>query len=103
MSAPGTKPRVALCMEYSLHQEGGTEALVRVLAENLQDTFDIVLVTNDTAEGFISSGFARRVEHIPWDPTKLSRRTGGRLASELERRGVELAHFHFGETFLWGN
>src|SRR3954469_9175092 len=98
------KPRIALCMEYSMGQQGGTEVLVRALAENLAEHFDIVLVTNDTAQTLAASGFKGSiVRHIRWDPARLGRGQSTALAQQLNDERVQLAHFHFGGTFVWGN
>src|ERR1043165_6790523 len=55
------KNRIALCMEYSVHQQGGTEVLVRILAENLGPEYEVVLVTGDTPESFQTSHLSKMV------------------------------------------
>jgi glycosyltransferase involved in cell wall biosynthesis len=91
-------------MEYSLAQQGGTEVLVRALAEDLSESLEVVLVTNDSPESLAASGLkARLLRHIRWNPEAQSRSSSRRLASELRELGVALAHFHFGGTFTWQN
>jgi glycosyltransferase involved in cell wall biosynthesis len=98
------KNRLALCMEYSLAQQGGTEVLVRALAEDLSKIMDVVLVTDDTAESLAASGLrANLVRHLRWVPAAQNRRRSRELAEELQRLDVQIAHFHFGGTFTWGN
>lgn len=98
------KGPIALCMEYSLVQQGGTEVLVRALAEDLGQSLDVVLVTNDTPESLAASGLkARLVRHIRWNPADQTRARSRRLAAEFQSLGVQLAHFHFGGTFTWQN
>jgi glycosyltransferase involved in cell wall biosynthesis len=98
------KGPIALCMEYSLAQQGGTEVLVRALAEDLSQSIDVVLVTNDTPESLTASGLkARLLRHLRWNPAAQTRARSRQLASELQELGVQLAHFHFGGTFTWQN
>ena len=86
------KGPIALCMEYSLVQQGGTEVLVRALAEDLGQSLDVVLVTNDTPESLAASGLkARLLRHIRWNPADQTWARSRRLAAELQALGVQLA------------
>jgi glycosyltransferase involved in cell wall biosynthesis len=91
-------------MEYAFGQTGGQEAVFRILADAIRSEFDLVVVTNDTAESWAKAGFeGSGIRHICWEPHKLSRIRSRGLAQTLLHEKVQLAHFHFGATFSWGN
>lgn len=99
-----TRRKIALCLEYPLALRGGVSVLVETLLEGLQKHYDLVLVSADEP-GSLRSHPANVliVGHITWKPSKVSRKTSRELAKELARHGVQLAHFHLGGNYGWGN
>lgn len=96
--------KIAIGLEYPIGQFGGTEVLVQELVRGLADRHQITLVSNDTSEAIAASSWKPMLAgHIPWDPAKLSHTTSHWLVEELLRHGVDLAHFHFGGNYGWGN
>jgi len=92
---------LALCLEYSILQHGGTEVLVRELIRGLAPHYRLVLVSDDTSDVLSSPELAGRVErHFHWRAN-----AGGdralELAAQLEAAQVDAAHFHFGGTYGW--
>lgn len=95
---------VAQCTEYSIKSFGGTEALVAALIRGLSPKYQIVLVSNDETETISRSEFAPLIRaHIPWRPSEQSAETARNLARQLASHTVDLAHFHFGGNYCWGN
>ncbi|MBI3879221.1 MAG: glycosyltransferase family 4 protein [Verrucomicrobia bacterium] len=96
--------KLALCLEYPIAQTGGVEVLVQELVRGLAGKHELILVSGDTPESFAASGFAPLVaQHHTWNPADPSRERGRRLAEQLAAAGVQLAHFHFGGNYGWGN
>lgn len=96
--------RIALCLEYSILQLGGTEVIVLELLRGLVSRHEVVLVSGDTKEAFESSPWRSLVRaQIPWDARKANATASAALASQLWQNGVKLAHFHFGGVYGWGN
>ena len=50
-----------------------------------------------------SSIGGRLKQHITWRPEDISVATSRQLAQALASAGVQLAHFHFGGNYGWGN
>jgi glycosyltransferase involved in cell wall biosynthesis len=99
-----TSTVIAQCTEYSIESFGGTEALVAALIHGLSPRCQIVLVSNDESETIQRSEFSSLLAaHIPWRPDKASPAAAQNLARELRRYNVDLAHFHFGGNYGWGN
>ncbi len=97
-----TRPQIAQCLEYPIGSFGGTEVLVGELIRGLSEEFEITLVSDDkTLEGSPFKDLVAR--HIPWDPRGVSRDRCQALARQLRDSGVEIAHFHCGNSFAWGN
>lgn len=95
--------RIAQCLEYPIHQHGGTEVLVRELLRGLSAQHEIVLVSNDSPESIGASRIASCLrQHVRWEPEGATFRQSKDLAAELVRQKIDLAHFHFGGTFAWG-
>ncbi len=95
---------IAQCTEYSIKSFGGTEALVATLIRKMSRHCKIVLVSNDESEAVERSEFSSLIEaHIPWRPEAASRVAAQDLARELRAQDVDLAHFHFGGNYGWGN
>lgn len=98
------RKKIALCLEYPLALRGGVSVLVETLLEGLQKHYDLVLVSTDEPDSLRNHpANALIVGHINWKPSAASRQTSRRLAEELTRQGVQLAHFHLGGNYGWGN
>lgn len=96
--------KLAFCLEYPIEQPGGTEVLVRELIHGLAAQHQIVLVSGDTPTTLRESSVAKKiVAHLPWDMMAVSMEKSRALASALHAEKVELAHFHFGGNYAWGN
>src|SRR5579863_6837586 len=96
--------RIALCLEYPIEQFGGTEVLVRELIQGLAESHEIVLVSPDEEFGLKNSSLAGKIHrHFNWKPGELSPSNSRKLAAKLAAESVELAHFHFGGNYAWGN
>jgi glycosyltransferase involved in cell wall biosynthesis len=95
---------IAQCTEYSIKSFGGTEVLVAALIRGLSPLCQIVLVSNDESEAIARSEFSSLIRaHIPWKPNESSGETARNLARQLRAHAVDLAHFHFGGNYGWGN
>lgn len=96
--------KIAIGLEYPIGQFGGTEVLVQELVRGLAGRHQLILVSNDTPEAIAASSWKPLLAgHIPWVPAKLNHTTSHWLAEELVRHKVDLAHFHFGGNYGWGN
>lgn len=97
--------RIAQCLEYPLGLRGGVSVLVETLATELaQHGHKIVLVSPDSAETLKGTAASVVVEgHIPWKNEDRSIADGKRLAQQLADAGVDVAHFHMGGNYGWGN
>jgi glycosyltransferase involved in cell wall biosynthesis len=95
---------IALCLEYPIALRGGVSVLVETLLEGLAPQYDFVLVSPDESSTVKSSPAGSLVRlHVPWRPESVSRETSAALARHLSDAGVQLAHFHLGGAFGWGN
>ena len=97
--------RIALCLEYPIGLRGGVSVLVETLLEELvQRGHQVVLVSEDTPETLRAAAAGKWVaEHFHWNRLNPSAAAAKRLAGQLAGARVELAHFHFGGTYGWGN
>jgi glycosyltransferase involved in cell wall biosynthesis len=97
--------KLALCLEYPIGLRGGVSVLAEtLLAELHRHGHQIVLVSEDTAESFHDHPVASLACHfISWNSQQPSRANARRLAQQLADAKVDLAHFHQGGTFGWGN
>ncbi len=96
--------RIALCLEYPIGQFGGTEVLVRELIQGLSAGHEITLVSPDdpsTLKG--SSVSAHLTRHFTWKPREISTAKSRQLAQALAQSGIQIAHFHLGGNYGWGN
>lgn len=100
MITPAHPPRVALCIEYSIFQFGGTEVLVAELIRQLATDFELTLVSADRS---IASTWVEPLvrDHVCWDPGLDWTRATHALADALEARQIDLVHFHFGWNYAW--
>lgn len=96
--------KLALCLEYPIEQPGGTEVLVRELIHGLAAQHGIVLVSGDSAETLRASSVAGKiVAHQSWDMARPDAAQARALAAWLHAQKIDLAHFHFGGNYAWGN
>jgi glycosyltransferase involved in cell wall biosynthesis len=96
--------KIAICLEYPIDQFGGTEVLVRELIQGLTPRHEIVLVSPDEPAAIEKSSIRPRLaRHITWRPEEISVQNSRRLALALQDEHVQLAHFHFGGNYSWGN
>lgn len=96
--------RIALCLEYPIDQRGGTEVLVSELIKGLSKQHQVILVSPDDAASFGRSQVAPLVtEHISFKPVWNSRANASLLAEKIALAKPDLAHFHFGGAYGWGN
>lgn len=98
------RKKIALCLEYPLALRGGVSVLVETLLAGLKECFELVLVSADTSESLKSHPVSAVIsDHVMWKSSAVSKQTSRQLAEELVRRGVQLAHFHMGGNYGWGN
>lgn len=96
--------KIALCLEYPISQAGGTEVLVRELIEGLSARHEILLVSDDDSAVLRDPCVGGRVTgHVRWDPAAITFEKSRQLACDLKAAGIDLAHFHFGGNYAWGN
>lgn len=96
--------RIALCQEYSACGKGGTEVLVSELATRLSSNHKVILVSEDDATSLERAGLAPFIaEHIPFKRPLTSRSGAIQLAEKIARCKPDIAHFHFGGVYGWGN
>jgi glycosyltransferase involved in cell wall biosynthesis len=97
--------KVALCLEYPIDLQGGVSVLVRILAREFsRHGHEVVLVSPDSPETMARSETGKHVGvHLSHDPTKPSPQTARHLARRLADAQIDLAHFHMGGNYGWGN
>ncbi|HEY0790333.1 MAG TPA: glycosyltransferase family 4 protein [Chthoniobacterales bacterium] len=95
---------IALCLEYSISQHGGTEVLVRDLVKGLSREFSIVLVSMDKSGEVLNGSLATSLsDHVEWSGQRAGPSESKSLALALQKKGVRLAHFHFGGIYAFGS
>lgn len=78
--------------------------LVETLIEGLHGHCDLVLVSGDNEKDLSGHPVTRRISrHLTWNRLQISPQSSRQLADDLAESGVQLAHFHFGGVFGWGN
>src|SRR4051812_46174106 len=97
--------RIALALEYPISLRGGVSVLVEtLLKEFARRNHEILLVSPDSASSLNHSPSGPFVhKHFPWDPAQPPRQQAAQLAAQLADAGVQLAHFHLGGTYGFGN
>ena len=96
--------KIALCLEYPIAQHGGTEVLVSELIKGLSKQHQIILVSTDNATTLARSPVGQLVtEHISHTPNWNSATYARDLAEKIAQARPDLAHFHFGGNYGWGN
>ena len=94
--------RLALCLEYPLHQHGGVEVLVCALIEELSKFHEIHLVSNDHESEIRSSAQGSLIRsHFQWMPEDHGMAQVKRLIEWGTEHKIELLHFHLGGTYAW--
>ncbi len=99
------RKKIALCLEYPIALRGGVSVLVETLLEGLKEHYELVLVSRDPAGSLENHPVSKIIAaHIEWKPVEVSpKKTSRALAEQLKQHGVQLAHFHSGGNFGWGN
>src|SRR5882724_2685404 len=96
--------RIALCLEYPINQRGGTEVLVCELIRGLSKKHQIILVSPDNETTLAQSELRPLIaEHVAFMPDWRATSTARALAMNIARAKPDLAHFHFGGNYGWGN
>lgn len=97
--------RIALCLEYPIALRGGVSVLVETLLEDfVRRGHQVILVSDDAPETLRGSAAGKLVtEHFQWNRRKPSAAAAKILARQLADARVELAHFHSGGNYGWGN
>lgn len=103
-SVSGERARIAYCLDYPLFLRGGVSVLVEALIEGLAGRYAILLVSPDSTEDIRASAIGSKIhDHISWAPDHRSPRRARELAEILCGRKIDLAHFHIGGNYGWGN
>jgi len=96
--------RIALCLEYPIDQHGGTEVLVSELIRGLSIQHEIILVSPDTEVSLAQSPLRPMItEHVTFTPDWRQASNARHVAEKIARMKPDLAHFHFGGNYGWGN
>lgn len=98
--------KLALCLEYPIGERGGVCVLVETLLQELvRHGHELVLVSSDTPDSLRASEAGRLArEHISWLPLhRPSMANAQKLARRLADSRLDLAHFHLGGNYGWGN
>jgi glycosyltransferase involved in cell wall biosynthesis len=96
--------RIALCLEYPIDQRGGTEVLVSELIRGFSKSHHVILASPDDAASIARSPIAPFVaEHISFTPGFNDASNARRLAERIALAKPDIAHFHFGGVYGWGN
>ncbi|HEY0549943.1 MAG TPA: glycosyltransferase family 4 protein [Verrucomicrobiae bacterium] len=96
--------KIALCLEYPIGQFGGTEVLVQELIRGLAPRHELVLVSDDTTADIERAPWKKFLAaHLHWNPATMTRAQSQKLADDLAEARLDLAHFHFGGNYGWGN
>lgn len=97
--------RIVLCLEYPIALRGGVSVLVETLLQELAARgHEIILVSPDDAASLARSKVAAFVaEHISFPPVWDSVSRARELAGKIAQARPDLAHFHSGGNYGWGN
>lgn len=97
--------KIALCLEYPIDLRGGVSVIVETLAiELIRLGHKVTIVSPDTPEVFKESKLASSTEHIARTPAaRFSPAQARQLARSIATSGIDIAHFHLGGNFGWGN
>jgi len=102
---PSRLMKIAQCLEYPLELRGGVSVVVESLATELsRQGHRIILVSPDSPETIGVPNFHEVIErHIHWNPREPSIVNARKLSQQLAAAGVDVAHFHTGGNYGWGN
>lgn len=96
--------RIALCIEYPIGQSGGTEVLVTELTRGFQRHHEVILVSPDDAASLARSPIGPMLAgQVNWRSQPATSARARQLAERLAGERIDLAHFHLGGYFGWGN
>jgi glycosyltransferase involved in cell wall biosynthesis len=96
--------KIALCLEYPIDQHGGTEVLVSELILGLAKKHQVILVSPDDAASLARSKVAPFIaKHVSFSPNWTSVSHAREVAGKIASAKPDLAHFHFGGNYGWGN
>jgi glycosyltransferase involved in cell wall biosynthesis len=97
--------RIALCLEFPIALRGGVSVLVETLLEDfVRHGHEVILVSADSPESFRASDASKLAAgHFTWDRLNISAAASKKLAGQLAGARVDVAHFHFGGNFGFGN
>lgn len=96
--------RIALCIEYPIDQHGGTEVLVSELIRGLSQQHEVILVSPDNDETLARSPLRPMISgQVAFQPDWTSVSNARELAGRIAGTKPDLAHFHFGGNYGWGN
>lgn len=97
--------KIALCLEYPLALKGGVSVLVEtLLGEFVRRGHSLVLVSDDDSQMISNTGVGKLIAgHFRWDRQNVSIQASRNLARQLVEAKVQIAHFHFGGNYGFGN
>src|SRR6266566_2634054 len=97
--------RIALCLEYPIAVRGGVSVVVEtLLREFAARAHEIVLVSPDAEETLHGTEIGKLIHcHVQFDPRQKSVVAAKNLAREIADAKPDVAHFHSGGVFGWGN
>ena len=84
---------------------GGVSVLVETLLKELTRLrHAIVLVSPDEPNALRAGELGGLIsQHIHWNPEAISRKNAWSLARQIKQTGADVAHFHLGGNYGWGN
>ena len=98
--------KIAFCLEYPISLRGGVSILVETLLRELtRHGNEVVLVSPDDSASLRQSEAGSLIRgHFYWEPIhRPSIANAKKLARQLAEARVDLAHFHLGGNYGWGN
>ena len=105
----GARPAIALCSEYPLSFRGGVSVIVEQTILGLGDEFDFWLVNPESEEEARSQPAGGLLAgHIRYQTPALPPSSGyygpaRKLVEQMQKVGLQAAHFHCGGIYGWGN
>src|SRR5579872_3916890 len=98
------RKRIALAIEVPLAFRGGVNVIFEALAAAISRHYDVILVSPDPSLEAINAISRQFLSgHVHCDPARLEGKRAAEVAATLKDREVDLAHFHCGGTYGWGN
>jgi len=92
-------------MEYPVMLGGGVSILVRALLEILHQRYRIFLISDDPSRALLEGRIGEIVfGHLSWNPHgRCTHSVREGLKQWVEANRIEIAHFHAGAQYAWGN